>query len=283
MKLINQIIHEIDEFPTLPTIYSTLNEVMANPRSTANDVAAVIQQDQSSASKVLKAVNSSIYGFRNRVNTVSQAVVYLGFQEVKSLVITLSVMNMFSKTQSTAILNPVELWKHSIATGVIARYLAKMMGERELEKYFIAGILHDIGKLLFLRAIPDIYSKALNFAFDYKLQTRDVEKEIIGMSHNLAGKLICEKWKLPVSIINTIHYSHSGLVDGKVDRMVSTVHIANVMAVVLELGKAGDTSIPEINTNVWSQLPIKEGTFVRGLPIILKEYQDSVNLLLTTK
>ncbi|MFY8162566.1 MAG: HDOD domain-containing protein [Candidatus Kapaibacteriota bacterium] len=283
MKIINKIIKEIEEFPTLPTIYSTLSDVTANPRSTATDVANVIAQDQASATKVLKTSNSALYGYRGRINSISQAVVYIGFEEVKNLCIALSVIDMFALNSISKILSPVDLWKHSIAVGVISRYIARTLGVKNLEDYFVAGVVHDIGKLLFLKSIPEIYTKVLEYSIEHQVSLRVVEKEIIGISHTLAGKLLAEKWRLPKGIIEVISNQYIGVTDSKALQLVATVHLANVVATMLELGKAGDDLVPPINPKVYEVLKLHPNFFTRALPVIIKEYQESVNLLLIAK
>lgn len=280
MKLINKIIKEIDEFPTLPTIYSTLSETIANPRSTAGDVSSIIMQDQSSATKILKTANSAAYGVMGKVTTVSQAVIYIGFEEVKNLIISQSILDLFEKIGITKTLNPIDLWKHSIAVGIISKNIAKGMGIRNFETYFLSGILHDIGKLLFLKSIPDLYVKVINYSLANNIPIIEVEKNIIGMSSSLAGTLLAEKWNIPVTIRNTIKYQHIGLLNDKPDSLVSTIHLANIVAEMLELGYSAEYLIPEINKQIWQVIKLPDAFFSKNLPLIIKEYQDSINLLM---
>jgi HD-like signal output (HDOD) protein len=282
LDVIENIIQRIEEFPTLPTIYSTLSDVMANPRSTANDVAAVIAQDQSSASKVLKTANSSLYGFRGRVNNISQAIVYIGFDEVKNLIIALSIIDLFKKSGKNDTFNPVDLWKHSIAVGVITRLLGKEIGIKKLENYFISGILHDIGKLLFFKFMPDKYIKVVNHAIENGVTAREAEAEILGVTHTIAGDLLSEKWKLPKSIRNAISYHYVGKVDGNINPLVACVHLADVIACLLELGQAGDDIIPEPSYDIWESLEIRPKALKALYPRIIHDYEESVQLLLFT-
>jgi HD-like signal output (HDOD) protein len=282
MKLINKIIKEIDEFPTLPTIYSTLSEVISNPRSTAGDVSNIILQDQSSASKILKTANSAAYGVMGKVTTVSQAVVYIGFEEVKNLIVSQSILDIFGNVNLTKAINPIDLWKHSIAVGIISKNIAKGMGIRNFETYFLSGILHDIGKLLFLKSIPELYDKVINYSIANNIPVIEVEKNIIGMSSSLAGSLLAEKWNIPATIRNTIKYQHIGLLNDKPETLVSIVHLANIVAEMLELGYSGEYLIPEVNKQIWQVIKLPTAFFTKNLPLIIKEYQDSVNLLLKT-
>lgn len=134
----------IDSFPTLPTIYITLMEKLDNPKTTANDIADIILLDQSSTIRMLQLVNSSIFSFKTKINTISQAVSLIGFNEVRETLITLAVADLFKSNTFEKNYYLMELWKHSIAVGVISKIIAKELGIRNTEQYFIAGLLHDI-------------------------------------------------------------------------------------------------------------------------------------------
>ena len=278
MENIKKLLKGVDEFPTLPTIYTTLSDVMANPRSTVNQAADIISRDQASAMKVLKTANSSIYGFRGKIDSISQAIFYIGFEEVKNLVIALSVIDLFSNTKSTHNFNPVELWKHSIAVGVITRIIGTFIGAEKVENYFISGILHDIGKLLFINSLPKEYSKAVNYAFENNMTIRDAEAEILGVTHTVAGELVAEKWKLPLTIRESIRNHYSGMVNNKPDKLTSCVHIANIIAHCLEFGSSGDEIIQEPNLEALKSLDLPNDIFTVLLPKITSDYDESLVL-----
>lgn len=275
-----RLISKVDEFPTLPTIYSTLLDVMSNPRSTANDVATVISQDQSSASKILKASNSSIYGFRGRISTISQAIVFIGFDEVKNLVTALSIIHMFKGSKKSLFFNPIDLWKHSLAVGVISRHIGKTIGVTNLENYFLAGILHDIGKLLFFKVIPEEYSQVINQAIEKNMTIRDAEQEYLGITHTVAGEILAEKWKLPTLLKNVIRYHANGVIDGEVDQLTGIVHIANITAAMLGLGTSGEEIISAPNPKVWDRIKLPDQFFTTNLESIIVSYEESIELLL---
>lgn len=277
---VDQIIENVKDFPTLPTIYSALLDVMANPRSTVNDVANIITQDQSSSAKLLKAVNSSVYALQVRVDTVSQAIFHLGFNEVKNLVITLSVIKMFSKTKSLASFNVIDFWKHSIAVGVVTRFLGKLIGIKKIENYFLSGIIHDIGKLFFLNNLPDEYAKVTQHVYEKDISIRKAESELLGISHTVVGDMLAEKWKLPNSIRNPIKYHTEGHINNKIDTQVACVHLANIIARTMELGNPGDYLIPQPNENIWPALNLPPKTFTGSMQSLKNAYEQSVSILL---
>jgi HD-like signal output (HDOD) protein len=274
------LVSSVDEFPTLPTIYNTLMDVMANPKSTAADAAKIISQDQAAASKILKAANSPIYGLSGRVTNITQAIVFLGFDEVKNLVIALSIMKIFGKLSKINNFNPIDLWKHSIAVGIITRLIGKSSGAKDIENYFLAGILHDIGKLVFFKVMPEDYADTIQYARDNMITAREAEHKKLGITHTVIGELLAEKWMLPLNMRNSIRYHPTGEVNGEVDRIVGTVHIANLAAPMFGLGITGDPVIPKPNIKVWDTIKLPEHFFAVNVKHILFSYKESVRLLL---
>ena len=274
-----QIVNRLDDFPTLPTIYSSLLEAISNPRSTVQDVADIISKDQSSSVKLLKVVNSSIYGFKTRVDTISQAIFLLGFNEVKNIILSLSVFQIFNSINSQSKFNVVDLWKHSIGVAVISRMLGVTLGIKNVENYFLSGLMHDIGKLVFFKLFPDEYSKAVDDAFNSNMKIKDAEKKHFVIDHDILGDLLAEKWKLPTSIRNCIKFHSNGSIDGKIDVQVACVHLANVIATIFELGNPGDEIIDEPNYQIWNELSFTENALIGSYEQIILQYEQSLSIL----
>lgn len=277
---LNRLIGIVDEFPTLPTIYSQLLEIMANPHSTVMDVAKIIEQDQSSATKVLKAVNSSLYGLQVRVGSISKAIFHLGFNEVKNLVISLSMINLTSKMANYHNFSIVDFWKHSIGVGVISRALGSMSKAPNIEDYFISGIVHDIGKLVFINYFSQDYSKVIDIATIKSLPIRQVERDYFGFNSNVVGEMLADKWKLPDPIKKTIKYQHVGLVEGKANNLVGCVHLAVIISKLLNLGNSGDAIVPKPNPAIWSSLNLPSNSIINMLPKIMSDFHQSTSVLL---
>ena len=280
MKLINNVISKIDEFPTLSSIYAKLNEVIDNPSSSADDVARVISQDQAAVAKVLKAVNSPIYGFRKNISTISQSVVLLGFNEIRNLVLTLSIIDSFKDIENFTLLKPVDLWKFSIATGIVSKIIAESKESKEVEKIFIFGILHGIGKLLFMKMLPDLYEKVINYSYENKISTRETEIKIIGMHNSTAGRLLADRWNLPKEIKEIIKYHITGDIDGKYNENVAIVHLATIVADILQLGNSGEFKDRYLNVSSFNKLDLDKNFFTKNLPRILAEYEETTKIIL---
>ncbi len=282
MKDFKKIIDEVGDFPTLPTIYTSLLNVMADSRSSVNDVAKIVTQDIAASTKILKTVNSSVYSLATKIDTITQAIFHLGFNEVKNLVVALSVMDMFSESSSLPSFNIIDLWKHSIGVGVIARIIGSVIGIKNVENYFLSGLIHDIGKLFFLERLNSDYSEVIRIVEEKSISIDQAEKEVFGLTHSQAGELLAKKWGLPLSINNSIRYHSSGFIGKDPNLQVATVHLADIIARILEFGFGGDNLIPHVNSAIWNVMKIEEGVLSTLLPKFKDGYSQSISILLKT-
>ncbi len=277
---IEELLKKVEDFPTLPTIYNRMMDLMANPRTTAVDIANLIASDQAAATKVLKTINSPIYGLYGKITSITQAINLLGFEEIKNLITALTIIDLFGKYVSDHVLNPVDLWKHSIAVGIITRMIGVSIRASNIESYFLAGILHDIGKLFFLKTIPQLYSKVIDYSIENRIYTRDAEMKLIGMTHTVIGDLLAEKWRLPIPIRLAIRHHTTGFVNDEYHPVVGAVHIANISASTLGLGYKWMHYVHQPNIEAWKYLGLREDFFEMNINSIHLDYTESVNLLL---
>jgi putative nucleotidyltransferase with HDIG domain len=274
------IIETIKEFSTLPTVYSSLIDVLNDPSATPQAVSDLIACDQASTSKVLKIVNSPFYGFSGQIETISRAVVVLGFNEIYNLILSSSIMDFFTGKESLSNFEPVEVWRHSIAVGIATKTLGRLAGHPNQENFFIAGVLHDIGKLVFFQYGEDEFSLALELCEREQKPISQVELKIFGIDHARIGALLAEQWRFPEPIINAIQYHGQGIIPGKFDFLTAAVHMGNILARALELGNGGDDFIPQPNRQVLEILNLKPGSLTGMAPGLLKDYDEICQTLL---
>jgi HD-like signal output (HDOD) protein len=280
MVVIDKILAGINNLPTLPAVYTTLSEALEDPRTSTEKLAQIISSDQASSFKVLKVANSPFYGFRGKIDTISQAILYLGFSEVRNIVFALSVVNIFSKDKILPNFRPSDFWAHSIGVGIATRIIGKAVGEKRLENYFLAGVIHDIGKLVFLEFANKEYIKVLELVEAKKWNISKAEQKIFGKDHAQVGQMLAEKWKLPLSIQNTVCYHHIGITGKDPDLMVASVHIGDIVARILDFGYAGDNMIPEPNIKVWDILKIQKGFFPSIRKQMEEDFEHTIRLML---
>ena len=279
MKVIEKILENIRELPTLPTVYLALSEVITDPRSTAQDVSQIISTDLASASRVLRLANSVLYGFPGQIDTISRAVVVLGFDEVRNLVLATSVMDLFSKQDSAFDFRPVDFWTHSLGVGIATRIIGRTCRLPEEENLFLAGILHDIGKLLFFEFAEKEFTRALDQANKCQQPLWQTELEILGIDHSQGGRLLVENWNLPPAIQNAIYGHHSGSVGEPPDPLVAAVHMADTLVRALELGFGGDDLIPRPNAQAWEVLGLPPNTLTELTPAVLQQFEEATKIM----
>lgn len=276
---INFYLHRSNQFPTLPTIYTNLMQVMSSPRASIQDLAEVIMKDQVSVVKLLKVVNSSLYSLQGRISTVNQAIFYLGFNEVKNLLLALSVMDIFNKINNADKFNVVDLWKHSLAVGVISKLLAARLNIKDTENFFISGIIHDIGKLFFIHFMSDLYFEVVEKSNFENRPLNQVEFEIFGTTHEMIGAELAKKWNLPQQLCDTIQYHEKGKIGNKTELILAVVHLSNITASLMKLGYSGDIHIQQPTFEIWNVINLPSGTLKDLYDPIMLAYHTANNIL----
>ncbi|MDP2303198.1 MAG: HDOD domain-containing protein [Ignavibacteria bacterium] len=280
MTISEKILNRVNNIPTLPTIFETLTEALNDPRVTNQKIANIISSDQSSAFKVLKVANSPFFGFRGGVDTISQAIMYLGTTEIKNIVFSLTIMKMFSKEKKISGFSPIELWAHSIGVGILTRAIGRVISEQKVENYFLAGILHDIGKIILLQFAHEEYQEVLKYVEENNCLIMKAEQEIFGFDHSRIGYLLAEKWRLPQPIKDVILYHSSGITNEDNQKLVTSVHLADIAARILKFGYAGDPLIPQPNPKIWENFNLPNNFFSSNYEKFLEDFNQTVNTIL---
>ena len=235
----------VDEARGLPALASVVTNVMSAviDETSAAEIARMIEKDSSITARILKVINSAYYGLSGHVSTVSQAVPLLGVQVVKNIVLTFSVLDIFPHDHKDGF-DFQKLWEHSFATGVAARILARESHYEDPEEALVAGLLHDIGVLIFARHDVAEYQDVLKQAEDTGEPLVNVEQKTLGITHAEIGALLCEKWKLPDILIVPVRYHHHGVLPEELHRqsrlLTDIIHVADLMCQVFTLPVSTD-------------------------------------------
>lgn len=251
-EVYREVLASAKDLPTLPTVILRLQSLIRDPNSGADDIAEVINRDIALTSKTLRLVNSAFYGFSQRVDNVAHAIVIMGLNKVKNLVLTASVLDSFKNPESSGF-DYVGFWEHAIGTGIAAEALAKCLRSTYSEDAFVAGLLHDVGKLIFCQYFPEDHGKVQNLVADQELMVVQAENQLLGFDHALIGSWLAEKWKFPEELCLAIRMHHEP-VHARVHRdLVWLIHTADVFTRALGMGNGGDPYVPELNQQVWDQ------------------------------
>lgn len=233
----------IDRMPSLSTTVSKVLEVCNSPKTSANDLNRVISLDPILTGNVLKLINSAYYSLPNQISSLARAIIMLGLNTVKNLALSTAVIGALGKKSSFTALPMDAFWTHSIGVGVTAKAIAAVRNvpSTEREEYFVAGMLHDLGKIPLNTCFSENYGKALQLAALEESSLLKAEQLLVGVDHGVAGRLIGEKWRLSPAIVEglTHHHTPEKALDEHRD-LVATVALANLYTNIHKIGSAGD-------------------------------------------
>jgi HD-like signal output (HDOD) protein len=233
----------ISRMPSLSTTVTKVLEVCNSPQSSANDLNRVISLDPVLTGKVLTVINSAYYSLLKKVSSLTRAVVMLGVNTVRNLALGAAVLENLSGKESFQALSVDDFWSHSICVGVTAKLLAVCKGVSVLdqEEYFVAGLLHDLGKIPLNSCLPDEYGRALDLARREQRSLHRAEHVMFGLDHCMVGKMIADKWQLGETMNDSLLYHHdTAQSKPEARRVTSIVALANEYANSLGIGSSGD-------------------------------------------
>ena len=269
-----KIINRIDDLPTLPRTVLRITELVNDPKSSAKDLARVITDDQILTARLLKLVNSSFYGLPQRVSTVTGAIVLIGFDAIRNLLLTTSVFDLFAARNKKKQQKQEKYWDHSLGCAVGAKVIGNYLRHDNIEELFVAGLLHDIGKIVEMMFQPDEFSKVVAVIKRKNILMVEAEDKILGYSHAEIGKLLAEKWNLPVKLVQIIAHHHQPNLAGSFALEAAVVHLADIFCRALNMGFGGDNKIPPLDRLAWESLKIKTAAFETIMETMQSEYDD---------
>lgn len=234
-------VEKLENLPTLPNLLNRFNEMIQDPKISMAAFAKELGKDQALTSKILKLINSAFYGFPGRISTVAHAVVLLGYDALKGLIVT---SNIFDHLPEKA----YPLWIHSIAVSVTSRHLAQILNLSDVEEFAVAGLLHDLGKVVMHIELEEQYGEVIEYAEKNKTSIADAEKEFFGFSHSDIGVWLAKKWTLPSKLTAAIGYHHikdiSSLPPEYADYQTRIFVVYTADKIVKSLGCTADIDIP---------------------------------------
>ena len=258
---VRRLVEKVQGLPTLPSMLTNINQMVLNPRTSAKEVAQVISSDPALTSKVLRVVNSSFYGFPNRITTITHAIVILGFNTIKSIVLSSTIFDVFRGSAAPTEFDRPEFWKHSIGCGAAAKVLGRRIQYPMLEELFIAGLLHDVGKIVLDQFLPEKFAECLALARSRDVLLLEAETRVLGVSHADVGAWLFEKWNLSKGLVETTRCHHNPALAGEHQRFAEIIHVSDVLVRAMRFGNGGDAKIPVILEGAWRSLGLAASDF----------------------
>ena len=241
------------DLPALTPVVKKLIEMIKNPSASATDVGELISKDVALCATTLKLVNSPFYGLSQKVDRVTHAIVIMGFGRVKNIVLGISVLETL-KSQRGVNFDFTGLWEHAIATAIAAEALATRIGSAYVDEAFVAGLLHDQGKLILFKQFPVEFAHVQRLIDQREMLMQEAELEVLGINHALIGTWLAEKWKFPEHLTAAIRMHHNPSMARQHRELVWLVHAGDVFARSLGVGNGGDPFVPAFDPQVWEQL-----------------------------
>lgn len=277
---IRRIVQECRTISTLPTIFHKVNEAVDNPTSSASDLASIISTDQGLTTRLLTLVNSSFYSFSKKIDTVSRAVTIIGFKQLKELVLATSVLSMFKDVNSESGLNMEDFWKHSIACGLACRILAIYRRDENPEAYFVAGLLHDIGRLVLLESRGSRFAPVLAAAKGDSRLLFEAEQKTFGFSHADVGAALMAFWKLPQHLHDAVSRHHAPGRGKQQQNAAGVVHIADILVHAAGIGSSGEFFVPPLQPEIWQSSRLQKSMLEPVMDKIQDQFDDAYRFIM---
>jgi len=205
---LKQLIQTIRDLPAMPHVASKVLELSSDPDTSASLLQQVIADDQAMTARILKIANSAMYACSRRIKTLSEAIVMLGFNSIRSLVVTSAARNLYGAGSQRMGLKERLLWEHSIGCAFACRVLATTRHPALAEEAFLAGLMHDIGKLVLNLQLPDQFEEIVQIVYNENREFHSTERELLGFDHARVGALLVNKWKLSPLLEEVIGLHH---------------------------------------------------------------------------
>lgn len=262
--------------PTLPVIINNIIVTAKSDKSSANDLSRIISNDQALSARVLKIANSPYYGLPKKIDSITRAIVVIGFKEIVSIALGSGIFKTFSSKKNDALLDMNDLWKHSIGVGFAARLIEQKTGVEVQESTMLMGLLHDIGKIIFLIYFPDEYAEVLAKHRTERISLHAAEKELLEIDHAEMAYLLMKQWNFPESISIPIRSYHN-LADCPVEYMNRgmIIHVGDYVCHCAEIGHSTNL-FPEKREEVFSAIGLSLEQ-VEGLAAKLKESRSQID------
>ncbi len=233
------LISDVNKLVSLPDIYYRLESLIEQPDSTLDDFAKLLGTEPDLCARLLSLANSAFYSFPSSIESINKAVQIIGTRQIRELVLATSVINAFNK-MPLGMVNMKMFWEHSVAVGVMAKSIGQYCHLPQPERFYVSGLLHDIGRLIFYLKMPGLMHDLLIQREAQEEYLYVLEQNKLGYNHALAGGQLLAKWRVPDSIHEPVRYHHGVDAASDYSAVTAAVHIADVWVNKYQLGTSGE-------------------------------------------
>jgi len=277
-------LQSVNDLPTLPPIIGRLRQVLESPDSDAQQVVAIIQDDPAMVMRILKVANSALFGFKQKIHSVQHAVTIMGFAAVSNLATSTAVFSAFGDSKSK-VFDHEQFWRHSVSVGIgmnviYARVRANLHYFHTPDILHLAGLLHDMGKIVLEQYMHEPFRAALQRAQDKHLPLFQAEQDIFGTDHAEVGAWLAEKWNLDLAVHDAIAFHHKPeQTQPELLELLRLCHSANHICNLKQCGDSGDNHAPAFRLAVWKHLGLRVRDIEAIVATVKEESKHSETLL----
>lgn len=273
---IESLVNDTAEVYALPQIYDRLNLVINHPRSSVTDITRILSEDAALCSRILRLANSPMFGYHAKIDSISNAVTVIGTRQLRDMALAVSVMGVFKGIPETLI-NMASFWQHSITIAIVARILATCRREANVERFFVAGILHDIGELILCTQAPELVKEMAAASSVSTAPHFAIQRSTLGFDHADLGGELLKFWRIPLNISEPVACHHDPERARNCATEASIMHVADVIGHAMQVGCSGEQSVPPLDQRAWDRLAVP----VAMLPTILAQADSQLSETLT--
>lgn len=275
----HRIIVGIENLPTPPIVYTRIDAAVADPNTSAYQIASIIAEDPAMSAKILRVSNSAFYGSRVEITSVKQAIVTIGLEAVKSVVLSASLFKSFNTGPEFASYQE-DFWRHSLLVGSACRVLIRKFSNQwiqDADNAFSAGLLHDIGKLAMVCFLPEDWNKLHENRKKVIMPLYDLEKKALGYTHAEVGQALAAKWNLPKFLQDAIAWHHEPLNSPRENSLATMVYCADYVSrfSMEEDDEATQTDLQAVDMDVLNSMKIEPMNLLELKSLVIEEYSKS--------
>ncbi|MCL4294706.1 MAG: HDOD domain-containing protein [Anaerolineae bacterium] len=259
-NLIKSVLKSVDGLKPLPSTVTRALKLLEEPDVSIRDIVLVISVDQALTARILSWANSALFGFAHPATTLHEAITRLGFRRTKNILFTLSYSSLLGRRVAGYNLGNGELWRHSVAVGLASQRLSERVAYPAPDEAYVAGLLHDIGKLMLDQFFKVNWDHLLELGQKYNFSLIEAEEYLLGLNHAQVGSELAKKWELPSRLVEAIAYHHAPTFSGAAPKLAAIVQIADHICLRLNLGLPHPDFLPDLS--------------VEGLRLLSLEFED---------
>jgi HD-like signal output (HDOD) protein len=271
-----EIVERIHTIPSLPEVVTQVCKLVNDPTSDAKQIHDIVIKDPAMAAKMLRMVNSVYYAMSKPVHDLEKAVTILGFKTIRSIALSISVINMFQ--EQNACFSMKSFWTHSAVSACLCRLVCEKAGITDSELGFVIGLLKDLGKVLLVENAPDETRKIIAVAKEFNLPFHKAAREVVDTDEAEIGAWLCQRWELEPNIVDTIRWQHE-VNQAQDKRLVAMCQFTEYICGLKKIRVSGSHNPPVLDAATWDHLSLDKTALMYVLSVVNDEVENARQLL----